>query len=285
MNKFLLTSVCAFAVACGDVDNGELFGEVQDGGVDLGQTGMAYSGRVTPNFQMGTLTASSRGRANRTSSGQVAVIPPSKSLNFCVDQSIDINPPQHPIFTDAEKNQIASRMATLDARTGWTYTQTNPYDCAGLSGANTIQFFIGSVGSSGTSSNNIRDYSTNTWRTVSGNPGGLVDLTEGTGVVGQYQKWTGLCSCTIDRVDIYAKGTSATQDANLFDHAVGHCAAACVGLGNRTDLGSSGPFTRNTVNAAQTAASITQGEGCTLDNFVATNDGTYSHQLAVCSVD
>jgi hypothetical protein len=231
-------------------DDDELFGE-------LDQLEQPMSAPFTPSFQMGTQTGSTRQRCNKTASGQVCVVPPNKSLRYCINRNLELNP-----FTDAEYTRIKSMITQIDGISGWTFTEVNAQQCFEL--PVDLVVIAGSVGSSGTASNDVKDYGLPRFVTVGGLDGGLVDMTESAGVVGQYQKWT-VCRAIVDRVDILAKGTSTTQDDNGVDHAAAHAILGCLGMGGRT--GDGGRASRNLFNPATTATVISSGESCTLAAF------------------
>lgn len=247
-----------------------------DGAEDWGQAEQAMSAKLSPTYQPGTQTGSSRNRCNKVSSGQVCVVPPKKTITYCIDQSTAQTP-----FTAAEYTRVKNIINVFDARTGWVFTEANTFNCFGLTVDLLVQRF--SVGSSGTASNDIKDYGGNTWNTVGGLPGGLVDLTESADVVGQAQKWT-VCRASVDVVDIYAKGTSTSQDQAIFDHAAGHGIAACMGVGAVSNL-TANQFSRSGVNGNLLANSLSLGEACMLDSFSAANPTTWGFSGPACPND
>lgn len=243
---------------------------------EYGQDEQAMSAKVSPTYQPGTQTGSSRNRCNKVSSGQICVVPPKKTITYCIDQSTAVTP-----LTAAQYTRVKNIINVFDARTGWVFTEADTFNCFGVT--TDIIIFRSAVGSSGTASNDIKDYGTNTWNTTGGAVGGLVDLTESADVVGQAQKWT-TCRALVDVVDILAKGTSTSQDSNIFDHAAGHGIAACMGLGaiSSTTLNQ---FTRSGVNGNLLANSLSTGEACVLDSWSAANPGNWGFSGPACSND
>lgn len=246
--------------------------------LELEQTEQAFVGKVTPSFQFGTNTSAQRLRCNRTTSGQVCVVPKAKSLSYCIDRHF--SNPQDPIFSESEATRIRNLVQGLGA-SGWSFSEISPFNCTdGTMGIPDIVFFVGSVGSSGTGSNDVKDYATNIWSCASGSPGCLNNLTEGTGVTGQYQSWTH-CKVVVDRTDIYAKGTTATQDNQGFDHASKHGFLGCLGIGGRSISG--GFASRTLFQPSSSATSVTTGENCSLVGFTTASAGQYNHALAPCT--
>jgi hypothetical protein len=268
----------ALAFACGAPEDDESF---DDQG--LGLLEQDLSAPLTPTYQFGTRTATARGRCDKVSAGQVCVVPPKKTISYCIDQTCIAGLPGclPTPFTEAQYQRVKSIINVFDARTGWTFNEADRFNCFGVPADLIVS--VQGVGSSGTASNDIRNYGTNIWTTVGGAQGGLVDLTESGGVAGSYQKWT-VCRAQVDVVDILAKGASAAQDNAIFDHAAGHAIAACMGLGSTESL-TANAFTRRGVNGNLLANSLTLGDACSLDQFSAANPLNWGNGGVNCAND
>lgn len=187
----------------------------------------------------------------------------------------------HGAITDDEESRIRTMITSLDTISGWTFTQAPKFtDCFGT--PQDIIVVNTPVGASGTASNDVKDYGIPVWTTVGGLQGGLVDLTEDVGVSGQYQNWT-VCQARVDGNDIYAKGTSATQDANGMNHAAAHAIEGCLGIGGRTT--GSAFASRNSFAPATVATSISTGETCALAAFSLVNPGHFTIAPIGCPSD
>lgn len=228
-----------------------------DDETELGTLEAGFSAASTPTFQYGTRVGPTTNlRADKTSSAQVIAVFNRKNPTYCVETGLVA------ALSPAEHNTIVTMLSSFDASfTGWTATDYPDFGlgCAAAGGTPPYQvrFQKGSVGSSGTASNLIEDYARLTF-------GGLTNLTEGAGVVGQYQSASS-CTITIDTTDLYAKGANATQDSNLFGHAVMHNWYGCLGLGARSHQSTFA--TRRAVLPASTGTGLTVGEVCSLTTY------------------
>lgn len=255
MKKMWLLLVAVLA-GCAGTD--ERIGETE-----LVQFEQAYNAPVSPNFQYGTKTGSTRQRCDRSSTSQVCSIPDSRTQSYCVD---------FPLGVDIE-NDIIADVAAIGSATGWTFTKVA--DC----GSAKIQFSLSATGSSGTASNDVKDYATSVFS-------GITSLTENevageATVFGNYQKHSS-CNARIDKDDILAKGTSAAQDRNGWRHATMHAFLACLGIGGRTinaNIASRNSFSLNT-----TAFALSTGEDCVLSAYNPVNNGNFAN-AGTCASD
>ncbi len=270
-NAFVLLS--ALTLACGGVDNGDLFDDAPDGG-DLGQIEQAFGAKTTPSFQFGTRTATTKQRCNFNDS-QVCAVPPAKSLSYCVHVGTLIGGPDAYSFNAAEQTRVVNIIEGLDAVSDFTLTHTTFGDCTSEFGNGQIKAFKSPVGAAGIVSNDVKDYGVALFS-------GLVGLTEGAGVQGDYQNWTN-CVMSIDVVDILAKGVNASQDNNGLDHAAAHSLVGCLGIGGRT--GDGGRASRNLFNPATTAVVVSAGEACSLNSFTVSSPGQYFNDTPNCPTD
>jgi hypothetical protein len=263
-----------FVLACGGYEGDELFDEPGDAGSDLGQVEQGYSAPVTPSFQLGTQTASSKRRCNKTSSGQVCSVLDHKNPKICTMGSTASVPAQ--AFSSGDTTRVQNEVSGLDSLLStWAFTQTTDVGFGCASGT-TVVIFKGAVGSSGAGSNNINDYMQ---LTLSGSVG----LTEGAGVVGSYVKHAG-CNIKVDVTDINAKEPSDTTRRNrLFAHAVRKGLAGCLGAGGRTD-GSAFTATRETISPSNDYGYST-GEICAINAYDSTNNGNFSLSANSCAND
>ena len=272
-NKFLFSPLVCLAFACGSTDNGDLFdGEASDGGDQFGSVEQAMSAPTSPTYQYGTRTSTTQQRCDRSAAGQVCNIPNTKSMKFCY---FNENPSG---FSNDDSADIESAVTMMRGAFGWGWTAATQDIFTGMCGATdaNVRLFVRSVGSSGTASNDIKDYAkVNTFSSVTG-------LTEGAGVVGSYQKHSG-CDIYIDRTDILAKGASTADDRRLMRHAVAHALLACVGIGGRSSVASN-HSSRNDINTSVERNSMTAGEKCTLENF-STSSGTSFVNSGSCPSD
>lgn len=251
-----------FVVGCGAAEE-EGYEEDQ---TEVGSIEQPFHGKRTPSFQYGTRTATSRQKCDRTSAGQVCAIPPSKTLSYCIDPTNIMFGVQ---FTTAERVRISTAFEGLDGGTDFTLNpvDTFGFSCTGVTAQ--IKVFPGAAGSSGTASNNVKDY-------VHTPMFDMTSLIEGAGIVGSYQAWGG-CQINIDRVDINAKGTSSTQDNNGIDHAALHGLLACLGIGGQGGL--AGRASRNLFDPSTTAVNVSQGEACQILGFTLSSPGQFNNSL------
>jgi hypothetical protein len=260
------SSILAFALfACGGAAEGDdLF---EDDYSDLGQAEQPFHGKRTPSFQYGTRTATSRQKCDRSSTGQVCAIPPSKTLTYCVEPAGTVLAN----WTNAERNRVSAIIEGLDAISDFTLNPVDSFgfSCLSLSPQPQVLAFTSSTGSSGTGSSDVKDY-------AHSGMFNFTDLTEGAGIVGAYQTWGG-CEIRLDIVDIRAKGTSATQDNNGVDHAAAHTLMACLGIGGRS--GDGGRASRNLFNPATTATNVSTGEACQMTGFTLSSPGQFNNSL------
>lgn len=228
---------------------------------ELVQLGQPMSAPVTPTFQIGTRTSSSRMRCDRSTSGQVCQIPPTKSIAWCGGAPLPYSADLQPVVD------------IFDAVSGWTYTFGNT-SCSSFFNIK-VQTQADGCGSNGTGSNNINDYVCTTFNNTT-------SLTEGSGVVGQYQR-SDNCTVKIDDQQITAKVSDADGRRRLFRHAWAHGLAECVGLGGRNSVASN-HATRVDINSSVERTSLTSGEVCTLQNYSTSSNTTFSNS-GTCASD
>ncbi len=281
-----------FVFACGSVDNGDLFEEYEGDAGELGTVEQAITGKVTPSFQFGTQTGSDRRKANRTTSGQVVTVPNTVTFKVCAGNVFASNN----LGTFAAGRAHAMRQE-LDGLSSFAFNypvaENNVIDgtcffcfengtcdpALGLS-AN-IVIVKGAVGTSGTASNDIKNYASVDF--FRGN--GTANLAEQSGVVGQYSSHQ-MCRITIDEVDLLAKGTSQAQDQNLIDHAVANSLFVCSGIGRHpTATGTSQLYSRAIMNAAIDVATVSSGETCQVNGYTLTTPAQYANNATACAND
>lgn len=268
MKQVIALLVTAMLFACG--------GEPDDMFVDdeFGTLAQGMSGANTPTATYGTQTGTARQRCSQTATGQVCSVPASKTMTYCVERFPNSNG-----FTNPEIIDANSFIEFLDGIQGWTFNPTplNPQGSCAQPGGQFADIYLqsGPVGSSGTASNNIKDYSTVSFI------GTITNLTEGASVVGQRQSHT-KCTITIDRTDILAKGGSSAS--NVMSHAVAHAVLGCLGIGGRGDdsrpLASKATVTTGLVNNTLTAAEV-----CQLQNYVSSGSPNYDIAPVGCNSD
>jgi hypothetical protein len=289
MTKIFSLLALALTVACGGVDNGELFDEA-DAGDELGSVEQAISAKPTPSFQFGSLTATNRRKPNRTSSGQVVTVPTTVNLKVCT------NPRSGAQLSTASKLRAEAMRSELhDGHPTWSFnfpqSQVGVIDGAcefddgvpGDSGGFDANILVnkGSVGASGTSSNNIEDYASVQF--IRGN--GSDNLSEGAGVAGNYKSHQ-FCAITIDETDLLAKGTNAAQDQNLIDHAIINSYLVCAGTGRHpTATSTSQLYSRRFMNASIDVGTMSDGEFCMSQSYALSNLGAFTLTSPACTND
>lgn len=267
MNQIKAFATVALLAACGSEDDWLPS--------DLGTLEQGFGGKVTPTYQHGTRTGSTRMACDKVTSSQVCAVPPATNMTYCIHTM-----GSGQLFSAAEATLIRNEIEAFDAtRPNWTLTETLLTNCAGFTGH--IPFFANAVGSSGTSSSNVNDYG------KIGSFGTLTNLTEGSGVVGSYQSWS-KCTINIDRVDILAKGANQVQDDLGLEHAALHSFFGCLGIGGK-DSGPSDYASRILFNPASMvqpeADQPSPGENCQLNAYSLSEDGKYFQLAPDCTTD
>lgn len=274
MTHFFKTCTLAFALAlsaCGGAEPGDFFeDESADGGDELGSIEQGYAAPVTPSFQFGTQTATTRMRCNKTSSGQVCNVIDHKNIYFCSDSPAFSGGlaglPAYTAFSTAA-SQLQSTLSTWVIAQG-EYELFQDKCMSTVAHPIALQVFGGAVGSSGPVSNDTKDY-------VSWSYGPVTGLTEGAGVVGQYQKFFG-CNITLDTVDVDAK-YSGTARAKLYNQLAKQAIVGCFGAGRR-DFGFNVSFaTSKRIFSGTSDFTLTPGEQCAINNYDTTNNGFFSN--------
>lgn len=274
-SRFPFVLALISSVACsGPVDEAfDMAEALEDGAVldeygELAQLEQAYNAPVTVNSQFGTQTGSDRGRCNRTSSGQVCSVPSFHNISYCA---------QNAGFTPAlgTESRIHVLMNAMDSLLT-TRTVSQPLDLFGICDATAanVLFSKAAVGTSGTASNDIKNYSTNSFDS----PVALteVGLPGEPAVVGQYQKHV-RCIIGVDETDIFAKGTNATQDQRYLDHAVVNALSACLGKGRVSGVSAFNRATSRDMSSTHANDTFTAGELCQLNAYNAVNNGNFAN--------
>lgn len=251
--------VLTLSLACGAATEQDL---------DFGQEGFAYNAPVTPGYQFGTQTGTSRQRCNRTSTGQVCSIPDSRTLSYCVDF------PLNDYITD----YIHAEMATVASQIGWSFPQNIVGGSCDIANAK-LQFTLSATGGSLTS--DVKDYVNVLFK-------GVTQLTENelpgeATVIGNIQKHS-QCEIRIDQDDILAKGTSNVQDQNGSRHAVKNGLLKCLGIGSYGTGAGGGRATRNLFDPGVGTVFMTGGEACVLAAYNPVNNGNFAN-AGTCSSD
>lgn len=269
MTKFALVLFGLLMFGCSAAD--------EDDEIEFGEASQAYNAPVTPLHQFGTRTSTNRNRCDRSTSGQVCSVPSYNDVVLCFDDTPGA-------LTSTTKSRINVLMAALDGLLTTRTVGGPPIDIFGqpqCSGFANTWVTKTSVGSSGTASNFIDDYSRPDFNFTSG-------LTENAlpgepAVVGQYQKHQG-CTIRLDETDIYAKGTSAAQDQSYLDHAFTNAFAGCLGIG-RTDPGAGfNRLTQHTMSSTHNNDTFATGELCSLNAWNFSNNGNFAN-AGLCGND
>jgi len=262
MTKIASILALALTVACGGADNGELFDDADAGGDELGSVEQAYNAPTTFSAQFGVRTASNRDRCDLTNNAQVCSIPSFHDVKWYAD----------PALQNSTESRIEFLMGNLDTLlTTRTFTKQSNNAPANLT------ILKASVGSSGTSSNNIDDYSRPDFTGTITNLD-EVDLPGYPAVAGNYQTH-GKCTVRLDETDILAKGTDATQDQRYLDHAIVNGVIACLGRG-RIPGSSLAPLNRvmqHPMSATHANDALTRGELCQLNSVNPVANGKFSN--------
>lgn len=259
----MLKKICglillALSAACAGSDEVE----------DLEQLAIAYNAPVTPNYQFGTQTGSSRQRCNRISSGQVCSVPDSRTQSYCVD---------FPLRDDIEAD-IHTEMAGLANSLGWSFPQNIVGGACDIATAK-LQFTLSATGGSLTS--DVKDYVNVVFK-------GVTQLTENelpgeATVIGNIQKHA-QCEIRIDQDDILAKGTTTQQDRNGWRHAAKNGVLKCLGIGSYGTGAGGGRGSRNLFDPNIGTTFITGGELCMLQAFNPVSNGNFAN-ASTCSSD
>lgn len=279
------------ALACGAPDeylDAAGIEDEGDAGEQLGSVALPITGKPTTTYQFGVQTGSTKRRCNKTSSGQVCEVPNTVNLKTCTSaRSIEGTPLSSSAQIRAEgmRNTLHSVSAfafnfpfsdtgTLDGR-----CQLGTTGGGAGSDAN-IVFVQGAVGSSGTGSNDIKDYVSIEF--ITGN--GTSNLSEQPGVVGSYKSHQ-FCRVKLDETDIFAKGANSADDNRLLDHASAVGLLGCAGFGIDPNEGDqSCRFTRFAVNPPLLVNCLSAGETCQANGFTLSTPAQYANGTA-CSSD
>lgn len=243
-----------------------------DDGAELGEVEQTYNAPVSFSTQFGTQTGTARNRCDRVSAGQVCDVPSYQNVVICYS-----NPAGGAAFSATTTSRINQLLPALDTLLTTRTVGGAPIDIFGqpdCTQANTWILKAG-VGSSGTASNDIQNYSRPDFSFITG-------LTENglpgePAVVGQYQKHAS-CTIVLDETDIYAKGTNATEDQRYLDHAFVNAFIGCIGKG-RIPSGVSN-FNRalqHDMSATHNNDALTSGELCQLNSYNNTNNGNFAN--------
>lgn len=270
------------ALACGGVDNGELFddAELGDGGDELGQVEQAYGAKESATTQFGTQAAGMR--CNKTSTGQVCSFLRAKpTVRVCVDHTLDEIPVGAPNpLTSLESAWAGAAAARVDAATS-SYSFDYMYSDAGFgcatTGASGNHIVIRNAALAGpSSSNNVNDFAKPVFSDTTG-------LSEGSGVVGSYQS-AGNCIVHFDAEKCAAKGLSSAEDERFCANAAGFAIAGCLGMGGQ-NVAQGQRITRATMNGGTFNDVFSTAEQCQLTSVQLTNDGTWVETTPACNGD
>lgn len=261
----------ALCFACGSVDESPLF-DAPDGG-EVGQAEFRMSAPETPSYQFGSRTGSGHAKCDKTSSGQVCSVIDTKDIVYCNSFETGLNGTGQ---IEVENSFTAIRSAL--SGTGWAF---NPSALGFINPTcidNDVELYFqkAAVGASGSASSNIKDYVDVSFGLVAG-------LTEGSGVVGQYQRH-GTCLVKLDEVDIMAKGANATEDTRYYARAIRHGIALCLGSGAAAT--SSTNFTNTSMPASPPPlppTAFTAGEFCQLNSLSVGSNTQWTEPLLPCS--
>jgi hypothetical protein len=255
-----MKKIIAVLIACLFACSG---GEQFDEDLVIEQEDQALSAKVSPTYQHGSTTSSTHLACNKTNSGQVCTVPSTKNVSWAFDTNSG--------FSNTEKTNIRAIVQSFDnTLTTWSFSETT--DPA----ASQLVFKVAAC-SGGSSSSNIEAFGCVSLAFSA-------NLTEGAGVVGSYQKH-GKGTISIDVTDINAKYASQGDRDHLKTHAVGHSILAWMGVGARSDAGVVHYMSRRTVSLGNFNLTLTTGELCRADSFLATNDGQFSLTTPACTVD
>lgn len=282
MKKTLLSyfpALCALALACSGESPYD--GDDQADGLKLGSAEQPMVAKNSPNFQMGSQTGGKHNRCTTTSTGQVCQVPTTKNIHWSVSNLDFTTIPDATGYTREVFNGSANtqgfkpQLAAVGA--GWTFTEETANPPAhqvniAILAANDV------CGSSGSASSDINNYSCVTWSAPT-------SMTEGAGVKGNYQNSI-LCTVFVDMTALAIKANgNSTVLGFLARHAISHGAAACMGMGNRTDA----PVpiaTRQDMNVGVERSALTVGELCVLASFNQTaTPGSFSLSTPACTND
>jgi hypothetical protein len=239
MNKLIALSL--LAVACGAPVDGEDF--------DLGTTEQAFSAKRTTNFQMGVNAADDRLQCNRTNALQTCSLLTTKNIVYWIDPASF--GPSGTAFND----EIYAYVEELDdSLSSWSFNETSDFNDDWQ-----LAFVKGAC--PGTASSvKISSFSCLALASTG------VNLTEGTGVVGNYTTHND-ATVYIDMDDITVRGLNGLQELRLLLHATGHGTLAAIGLGGRTDAGANNFVSRMLVDPNWSGATISVGEDCRAESF------------------
>lgn len=236
---------------------------------EFGEVSQAYNAPVTVNSQFGTQTGSARNRCDRTSSGQVCSVPHYNNVVICYDDTPGA-------LSASTKSRINVLITALDGLLTTRTVGGAPLDIFGQPDCTQANTWIvkANVGSSGTASNDIGDYSRPDFNFTSG-------LTENglpgeAAVVGQYQKHQ-QCVIRVDETDILAKGTNATQDQRMLDHAFVNAFAGCIGKGRVSGVSAFNRATSRDVSLTHNNDTFTNGELCQMNAWNSVNNGNFAN--------
>lgn len=231
MKNLIISLVALLGVACGGVDDGELYDEGGDAG--LGQVEQAYEGASSSTYQYGTRSASSAGACTKNSAGQVCMVLRGVTGTVAAKKVDWRFTPAHG-FTAAEQTAIRAAITALDnTLSTWTFSET---------AASSAPIQIGKAAASGAStSNNVDAFRSLRWDLP-------VDLTEGAGIVGAYQEATVVIG--IDIADINTRGAAEEakvagdqgETGKLRTHIVVNSLEAAIGAGTRDDAQSDNTY-------------------------------------------
>lgn len=287
MTRIYALLALASTLACGAPDE-YLDAAGMDDEEDLAQLEQPITGKTTTTYQFGVQTGSTHRRCNKTSSGQVCEVPNTVNLKTCVNaRSVEGTTLSGTAQIRAEAMR-AELHGIPSFAFNWPFADTGTLDgqcqLGSLAGPGVgqdanIVFVQGAVGTSGTGSNDIKDYVGVEFITGNGN-GSLV---EQAGVVGSYKSHQ-FCRIKLDETDIFAKGANAGEDQNLLDHASIAGLLMCAGFGLDPLASATGcRYTRTGVTPSIDVGCFSAGEVCQANGFTLSTPTQYANGTACAS--
>lgn len=260
------------ALACSLACSGPMPGDEDD----LGQAEETYlSGTRGGTAQFGTRTASSNLMCDSVTTGQVCLVPKTKSIMVFftgptgsgAPSAADIQAVRVKLGGGSNGwfGQMVAQGLDVSAEP-WSYTETTDVNNPLLSLVVSVNMALGACGSGGTA-NKVEKYSCFTGTTTG--------LTEDSGVVGQYVKFANVPVLNIDLGAVRARGANATEDDNLLRKVVWNGMNRMQGIG-QLDTANARCSARTIDAFALSNPCILQTtEACILSKFGEMGDATH----------
>jgi hypothetical protein len=232
---------------------------------ELGQLEQEYAAKHTLNYQMGVDSSDARMQCTRTNPAQTCSLLKTKNVTFYIEPA-DFGPPG-----TGYNDEIFTYVSQLDsALSSWTFTEvTDPAT------PNIHLVFRRGACTGGFSSSSIAAFSCVSLF------GSGVNLTEGTGVTGNYTTHEG-ATVFIDMSDLTLRATTTIRRLRLLRHAAGHGTLAAIGLGGRVDSDASAFVSRMAVDVDWSGATISSGEDCRAESYSPTDNGVFNRLQPSC---